>query len=174
MPHTIYLKSYDRYAEILEYNLPAGTFVVHKREEWERRGLALTFGAFCSEKVRLAEAVSPERPESFKEHVIGVFASPEGPVLFMDDRHIVGRFGQTVARVDDVVAIKKSMKMYSMSHRDVDGKVTEFKLLYEQRIGLGANPYDNEEEDIDLLALIAANIGHEAFFRAYTKAWNAG
>jgi hypothetical protein len=175
MPHTIYLTSYDRYSEVLEYNLPSGTFTVHKRDEWERRGLTLTFGAFCSERVRLAEAVPPKQPEAVKEHVLGVFASPEGPVLFMDARHIIGRFGHTTARVDDIVpAQKKNMKIFSLTHRAVDGKTTDFILIYEQRIGLGANPYDNEEEDIDLLALIAASIGHEAFFRLYTKEWVAG
>lgn len=53
---------------------------------------------------------------------------------------------------------------------NADGKEVErFRLLYQERLGIGANPFDNEEEDIDLLAMIAKNLAYPAFYQAYTK-----
>lgn len=154
MSRTIHLKSYDLYAEILEYTLPEGKFTILQRDKVEARGIPLNFGAFCREG----------------EQVAGIFASPGGPVLFLDSQHIVGRYGQTSAIVQDLPG--QSQKRFTLIHKDAaTGHTTELSLVYEKRIGLGANPYDNEEEDIDLLAMIAANLGHEAFFRAYTKDW---
>jgi hypothetical protein len=174
-PHTVHLTSYDRYEDILEYTVPSGTYQILKRDEWERQGIKATFGGFCREITELAVMPTPERPRVFEEYVAGVFASPEGPVFFKDERHVVGRFGQTTASVEDIVAMtNKRMKLYTLNHVEADGRKVMFSLLYEPRIGIGANPYDNEEEDIDILAMIATNIKHEAFFKAYKKDWIAG
>jgi len=156
MPRTLYLKSYDLYAEILEYHLPAGEFAILQREKFMALGIPLTFGTFCREGRQVA----------------GIFASPEGPVLFLDSQHVVGRFGDTSATVMDLPGQTK--KQFTLRHKQASGETVAFSLLYEKRLGLGANPYDNEEEDIDLLAMIAANIGHEAFFRAHLKEWAGG
>jgi hypothetical protein len=154
MTRTLYLKSYDLYAEILEYHLLDGKFAILEREKFLALGVPMAFGAFCREGRQVA----------------GLFASPEGPVFFLDSQHVVGRFGDTSATVKDV----SGKKHFTLSHKRATGETVEFDLLYEPRLGLGANPYDNEEEDIDLLAMIATNIGHEAFFRAYTKEWAGG
>ncbi|MBZ5521718.1 MAG: hypothetical protein LAP21_05605 [Acidobacteriia bacterium] len=156
MTHTLYLKSYDLYDEILEYHLPDGKFAILPREKFVSLGIPLTFGAFCREGRQVA----------------GIFASPEGPVFFRDAQHVVGRFGATSATVKDVPAQTK--RYFAFSHKQEPSQTVEFGLLYEKRLGLGANPYDNEEEDIDLLAMIASNVGHEAFFRAYIKDWVGG
>src|SRR5258708_37056513 len=79
MNRIIYLKSYDRYDEILKYHLPSGRFAVLKDDKFKALGLPLTFGSFCSEGPQVA----------------GLFASPDGPVFFLDERQVGCRFGET-------------------------------------------------------------------------------
>lgn len=150
---TVHLKSYDLYAEILEYSLPEGKFAILPRTQFEQRGIALTFGAFSREG----------------DQVAGVFASPEGPVFFLNARHVVGRFGRASATVSDLAVAFKSRRMFRLTHREEAGKETEFTVIYDARLGLGANPYDNEDEDIDLFAMIASGVRLEQFFRNYTR-----
>ena len=45
----------------------------------------------------------------------------------------------------------------------------EFRLIYRARLGLGVNPYDQTEEDIDLFARISTQVKHEAFYKHYTR-----
>jgi len=47
----------------------------------------------------------------------------------------------------------------------------EYDLDYQERLGIGTNPYDNEQEDVDLFAMLAAGLRKEQFFRAYVKDW---
>jgi hypothetical protein len=131
MSRVIYLKSYDRYNEILKYHLPSGEFSILMEEKFKALGLPLTFGSFCNEGPQVA----------------GLFASPDGPVFFLDKRQVVCRFGETAASVSVIPG--ESKNRFTFTHK----------------------PYDNEEEDIDLLALIASNLRFEASFRAYTKDW---
>ncbi|SRR5258708_1144870 len=150
---TVYLKSYDRYDEILEYRLPEGQFAILAQDKFSLRGIPLTFGAFCREG----------------EQVAGVFASPDGPVFFLDGQHVVGRFGQTSATVDDVTVQGLPRRRFSFTHQEPASGKIKFRLYYKERLGIGTNPYDNEEEDIDLLAMIASGVRHETFFRLYTR-----
>ncbi len=152
MTRTVYLKSYDLYAEILEYTLPEGKFAILSRDKVEASGIPFTFGAFCREG----------------QQVAGVFATPDGPVFFLDAQHVVGRYGQTYAWVKDVP--QQNKRHFAFDHQDKD-RTVKFSLIYEKRLGIGANPYDNQEEDIDLLAMIASNSDRAAFYRAYTKEW---
>jgi hypothetical protein len=152
MTHTVYLKSYDRYVDILEYHLPDGTFKIIHRDQWEKLGVPLTFGDFCSED----------------HYVAGVFASPDGPVFFLNSQYVAGRYGQTSATVERLPAPAKSTKRYAFAH-----KAVEFGVTYAERFGIGVNPYDNEEEDVDLLAWIVRMVQHEASFKLFTKDWVA-
>src|SRR5216683_3922775 len=151
MNRIVYLKSYDRYDEILKYHLPSGRFSILTLERFTALSLPLTLGSFCSEGPRVA----------------GIFASPDGPIFFLDERQVVCRFGDTTANI--TVVPGQTKRQFTFSHKPASGPAVELGLLYEQRLGLGANPYDNEEEDIDLLALIVSNLRFEAGFRAYTK-----
>ena len=153
MHRIVYLKSYDRYDEILKYHLPSGRFAVLKDDKFRALSLPLTFGSFCSEGPQVA----------------GLFASPDGPIFFLDERQVVCRFGETTANI--TVVPGQTNRQFTFSHKPADGEAVELSLVYKQRLGLGANPYDNEEEDIDLLALIVSNLRFEAGFRAYTKEW---
>jgi len=135
----VYLKSYDVYNEFLRYEWPRGDFVVLSRADFEHLNIPADFGAFTREG----------------EHVAGVFATAEGPVIFVDSRHVTARFGHTKALIEQ--------GEFRLTHN-----WTTLSLRYEPRLGLGANPYDTEQEDIDLFALITAGLGREQFFRAYT------
>jgi hypothetical protein len=79
----VYLTIYDRYDEVLEYDTTTGCSKVMKGSDFERLGVARTFGRFARED----------------EHVLGVFASPQGPVLFLDAQRVLGRFGEISASV---------------------------------------------------------------------------
>jgi hypothetical protein len=146
---TVYLENYDRFGEFVAYHLPEGTFDVITREDSPRLSLKKTFG-WCARE---------------GEHVAGVFATPDGPVIFLDGQHLVGRYGATSAKVEPTADHR--ILEYTLTH---EGSV-RFSLRYKERFGIGTNPYDNEPEDIDLFALIAAGLRNEAFFRGYTKAW---
>jgi hypothetical protein len=147
-PRTIYLRSYDRYDDILAYRLPEGAVAILTRSGFAALGPALNFGAFCREGERVA----------------GVFASPDGPVFFLDAQHVVGRFGRTSAAVTD--GPLPSTQSFTFAHEAV-----AFTLVYRKRHGIGTNPYDNDEADVDLFAMIASGVRREAFFRGYTRDW---
>lgn len=149
LPRTLYLESYDRFDEILEYQLPEGNFAV---------ALPMlrthTFGAFTREG----------------EHVSGVFASPSGPVFFLDARHAVLQFGCSSATIE--ADRDGSMRQFTLRHDEGarKGKI-EFSLRYRERVGIGTNPYDTEPEDVDLFAMLATGLRSEQFFKNYTKDW---
>jgi hypothetical protein len=153
MARTLYLKSYDRFDEVLGYALPEGEFAIIPRSGLPAGVTDLTFGAFTREGERVA----------------GIFASPEGPVFFLDTRRVVCRFSQTSATT--AAASDGSMRRFTLIQEDAGSERVEFSLLYEERAGIGANPYDTEPEDIDLFAMIAAGLRREQFFRNYTRDW---
>jgi len=146
---TIYLRSYDLFNEILEYRLPDGEFAILNRRDFTAPGAALTIGAFTREG----------------QHVAGVFASPAGPVLFLNSRHLVGRLGATSATVEPTP--ERLILQFTLTHEER----IEFMIRYTERFGIGTNPYDNEPEDVDLFSMIAAGLRKEQFFRYYVKEW---
>jgi hypothetical protein len=155
MTHTVYLHSYDRYVDVLEYHLPDGTFKIIHHDEWEKLGIPLTMGNFCSED----------------HYVAGVFATPEGPVFFLNSQHVVGRYRWTVATLEKLPPPPKCMKRFTLFHKELYSKTVEFGVIYTERFGIGTNPYDNEEEDVDLFAWIERMLKSEASFKLFTKDW---
>jgi hypothetical protein len=153
LTRTLYLKSFDRFNEILEYKLPKAEFAVVPQHDFTVLGVAPTFGTFTREG----------------DHVAGVFASPKGPVFFLDKERVVCRFGCTSATVG--MAPSGSMLQFTLTHAEPAQEKKEFTLRYQERMGIGTNPYDNEPEDIDLFAMLAAGLRKEQFFRNYTKDW---
>src|SRR4051812_31526751 len=119
MSRVIHLASYDLYQEILHYHYPDGKFAILKRQDVTA---PLSFGMFTREE----------------DHVAGIFASPQGPVLFLDSRHLIGRLGATTASVEPS---RKARFHFTLTH---EGKI-EFDLHYKERLGIGTNPYDNEQ-----------------------------
>lgn len=95
-------------------------------------------------------------------HFAGIFASPGGPVIFLDNQKVAARFGSTVA---DTEPTTDRMRRFTLTH---DGSVA-FTLDYRERDGIGTNPYNNEIEDIDLLAAIAAGLRNEHYFTSYAS-----
>jgi hypothetical protein len=143
----VYLTSYDRYDEVLEYDTETGASKLMRRSGFERLRLERTFGTFTRED----------------ERVLGVFASPQGPVLFLDGQRVLARFGEVSASV----AADGSQRSFTLSAR---GK-RKLRFDYQERHGAGTNPYDNEPEDVDLGSMIAAGIRKEQFFKNYTRDW---
>ena len=60
---------------------------------------------------------------------------------------------------------------FILTHVDQAGGKTQFSIFYKERVGIGANPYDNEQEDVDMFAMLAEGFLREQFFRNYTKEW---
>ena len=150
---TLYLRSYDLYKEFLEYQVPDGCFAVITRSYFESLGASRAFGAFAREDSRVA----------------GIFASPGGPVFFLDARQIPARYGYTSAAIHPTLV--PSMQQFTLTHEYPGEAQITLTLPYRERLGLGANPYDTEPEDIDLFAMIASGLRREHFFRAYTRDW---
>jgi hypothetical protein len=152
-PPIIYLRSYDRFDEFLRYELPRGSFVIITRNDFEALAVPAGFGAFTREGNRVA----------------GVFASPRGPVVFVDSQQVNASFGHTSAAI--VPASAPSMQQFTLIHdHPLEANVT-LTLTYRERSGLGVNPYDTEREDVDLFALLVSGLNRDQFFRAYTKDW---
>ena len=149
MSRTIYLASYDRYLEVLEYYLPEGRYALRERAEY----IPLTRGAFTRED----------------SHVVGIFATPDGLMFFFDSEHLLLRFGKALATVTQEPG--KPVMHFALTAEDSEGKTHAFALRYAERHGIGTNPYDNEIEDVDLLAMIARGLGYRSFFDAYIKDW---
>ena len=143
---TIYLNSYDLYREILEYDTETGKSRIIDRESCE---VPLMQGTFTRQEAE----------------VMGLFASPEGPVFILGKRRILGRFGEIQAFV--VPAGDRGWLRFVLQSNDS----IEFVFDYTERLGIGTNPYDNEPEDVDLAAWIAAQVRREAFFKLFTRAW---
>jgi len=149
MPHTLYLRSYDRYVEILEYQLPEGRFAILDSSVAGQPEESLTFGNFTREGNQVA----------------GVFASPDGPVIFLDSTHLVAGYGSTSASVDAVDGLLR----FTLTHLPPGEAAVTLVLHYREREGIGVNPYDNTPEDVDLCALIAAGLRKPQFFRNFTR-----
>ena len=153
MTRTLYLRSYDRFDEVLRYALPEGEFAIIPRSGLTAGVTDLTVGVFTREGERVA----------------GIFASPEGPVFFLDTRRVVCRFSQTSAIT--AATSDGSMRRFTLIQEDAASERVEFSLLYEEREGIGTNPYDTEPEDIDLFAMIATGLRREQFFLHFTRDW---
>jgi hypothetical protein len=139
----------------LKYQLPEGKFAIMPRHDFMVLGMAATFGTFTREGDRVA----------------GVFASPDGPVFFLDTQRVLLHFGYASAKVE--VAPPGSMLQFTLTQEGAAEGQIQFALRYNERVGIGANPYDTEPEDIDLFAMLAAGLRKQQFFRNYTKEWVA-
>jgi hypothetical protein len=63
------------------------------------------------------------------------------------------------------------MRQFTLTHDGAGPDKVELSLLYKNKEGTGANPYDTEPEDVDLLAMLAAGLQKEQFFTNYTQDW---
>jgi hypothetical protein len=150
-PRIVYLKSYDLFDEFLRYELPHGRFAVITRHDFEALAISSDFGAFTREG----------------DCVAGVFASPRGPLVFVDSQQVTASFGHTTAAIEPASA--PSMQQFTLIHdHPLEAKVI-LTLAYRERPGLGVNPYDTEPADVDLFALLVSGLTREQFFRVYTK-----
>lgn len=136
----LYLQNYDDYAEMIAYDYPGGAYTFLKTEELRASGERECFGWFIREG----------------ESVLGICASPDGPLLFVDDWCFLAEEGRTEAWVQDQV--------FHLRH-----DAREAHVPYAKRFGIGADPYDNEEEDVDLCALIASLFRGRLVFKAYRR-----
>ena len=144
----IYLRSFDKHAEILEIDADQGKVRVIERTAFEPLGVPRNFGAFTREGA----------------DVYGVFASPQGPVFFKNSITALGRFNRVRAELH--LDERSRLQRFELW----DGDVLVFSALYKERQGIGANPYDTAREDVDLFALMAAGVKKPQFFENYTRA----
>lgn len=141
MTRTIYLPSYDRSIELLEYHLPKGQRILREGSA----GLPITQGAFTRED----------------PHITGIFATPQGPVFFFDSQHVLLRFGKTSASVTKEP--DRPVMHFALTVESDRGETHAFALRYAERRGHQGNG--------DLLATIASGLRSPRFFESYTKAW---
>jgi len=137
-PPWIFLQSYDRVDQHLQLWTKHSNYKLLPADPAH----PITLGAFVFE---------------YKRH-LGVYASPTGPVFFMDSTKIDGAFGEVT-----VTAQNKRFRV-------AKGRL-EFEIPYEPRTGLFTNPYDNEQADIDLFALMERGATREEWWKAYTRPW---
>jgi hypothetical protein len=96
----------------------------------------------------------------------GIYASPDGPVFFMNDERLPLRFGDALA-----TTVKRGdapFRRFTLTATDEAGRERTFSMEYREREGIGTNPYDAEIEDVDMLAMIARGVRSREFFEVYT------
>jgi len=137
-PPWIFLQSYDRVDQYLQLWTNHSSYKLLPADP----ARPITLGAFVLEDKRY----------------VGVYASPTGPVFFMDSQKIDGAFGEITVTAQD--------KRFRVANGDL-----AFEIPYEPRTGLFTNPYDLEQADIDLFALMELGAKSEKWWAAYTRPW---
>jgi hypothetical protein len=148
-PASIFLRSYDNAREVLEYAPARLVWVLHAASDVPEGHR--TFGAFTRNEHGL---------------LAGVFATPDGPAVFLGKSLMLIRPGETSVRLEGAGS-NPHRSTFSLLHRT---QVVN-ALTYEHRHGVGTNPYDTERKDVDLFALIATGHEREDFFQAYKQDW---
>lgn len=149
-PAAVYLRNYDTVANVLTYGVHDRSARVLPRAEFAALGSELTNGAFVQED----------------DMIVGVFATPAGPAFFSQygKKRVLGRFGVvTTTRMPTPSGRFRFTLFVAGRHF--------FDVLYRERHGLGANPYDNEPADIDLFAWLVEATKTEDFFVRFTRPW---
>ena len=152
-PAAIFLRNFDDVREVLEYALPKRTWVL--RTVGDVPDADWTFGAFTREGDRVA----------------GVFATPEGPAVFVDNSLMLARPGEASVRLEGAGS-NRDRSTFSLLHHEWPNQTRVLNaIIYAHRQGVGANPYDTERVDVDLFALIASRLERAEFRSAYTQPW---
>lgn len=153
MTRTIHLRSYDLYEEILAYTLPQHTHRILTRKAFEQLDQPLTTGYFTREGAR----------------IVGLFAAPEGLHLIIGAACFLATPGTVTAT--SAAIPHTTTREFTLNRLCPDGQTLHWNLTYQERHGIGTNPYDNEVEDVDLFALLAAKLQQTGFYVAYTRDW---
>ena len=92
---------------------------------------------------------------------VALFATPEGPVLLLNDLLYALSLEKTKIKISD------------------EGKKTHFRILHENqhifgmfmepKFGIGLHPYSNEREDIDFYYWLSTKVGNPDFYSTYTR-----
>jgi hypothetical protein len=152
-PASVFLRSFDNVREVLEYAPATRAWVLHAAGDVPEA--RRTFGAFT---------------RSY-DHVAGVFATPDGPAVFLDKTLMLVRPGETSVLLE-AAGSNPDRSKFSLLHRTVGPQTRDLNaLIYQHRHGVGTNPYDTEREDVDLFALIASGLEREGFLQAYKRDW---
>jgi hypothetical protein len=153
-PASILLRSYDNVREVLEYAPATRAWILHAADDVPEGHR--TFGAFTRNE---------------HGHVAGIFATPDGPAVFLNKTLMLVRPGETAVQLEDAGSNPHRSK-FSLVHRSQPRRTQVVDaLIYEHRHGVGTNPYDTEREDVDLFAMIATRLEREDFLRAYKRDW---
>ena len=156
-PERIYLRSYDSVNEVLEYACATRAWRILSRDEFSALGRPEAFGAF-------ARGVPAKSGAG--ELMGGVFATPDGPAIVAGSKRALVQPVKTQARIDE---LPEGRRRFSLTR----GGSHELELIYEERHGVGANPYDVEESDVDLFVAIRDGLKREGWIAAYTRQWPA-
>ncbi|QBP77553.1 hypothetical protein E2K99_22300 [Herbaspirillum huttiense] len=99
--------------------------------------------------------------ESPTLNTVALFATPEGPVMLLNDRLYPLSLGKTKIKISD------------------EGKHTHFRVFHENqhifgmfmepKFGIGLHPYSNEREDIDFYYWLSTKVGNPDFYSTYTR-----
>jgi hypothetical protein len=143
----VVLRQFDGDVKLLKIELSSGIRELVNIDEVARN--KITFGTFES-----------ERNSPILESV-ALIATPEGPLLYLNDLKYVPEINRTKVEVED------------------DGKISSFRILhedkfifglfFEEKFGIGLHPYNNAREDIDFYFWLSKNIDDPGFYKAYTR-----
>ncbi len=156
-PELLYVPSYDSVHEVLEYAVGTKAWRVLSRNVFASFGRPEAYGAFA----RCVPAKS-----GAGELLCGVFATPEGPAFVAGSKRALAYQGKTEARIDSLPERRRRFSLLT-------GGRHQLEVIYEERHGVGTNPYDVAESDVDLFVAVQLGLKQEKWFAAFTRPWPA-
>jgi len=102
----VYLASYDRYEGVLEYDTATGSSKLMKRSDFERLGVALTFGTFTREDAHVLYAFATEDERRLFRSLIKVSGVGPKIALALLSGISVAAFAQCV-QSQDITALTR-------------------------------------------------------------------
>ncbi len=145
--HIVALGQFDGTVKLLRLNLANG-----------ERAIISSDGV---ESSKIARGMYDAEGEGAEMETVAMVATPEGPLLMLQDRPYR-------PSVDDTkIVVQDDGQLCHFTVFDQDEPI--FGLFYEPKFGIGLHPYANEREDIDFYYWLSKNINDPHLHQVYTQ-----
>lgn len=141
------LRQFDGTVKLLKINLATG-----------ERGIIPAEGV---EKSRIARGMYEAEGEGAELETVAMVATPEGPLLMLQDQPYRPSVADTKIVVQDDAQLCHFMVF--------DQGEPIFGLFYEPKFGIGLHPYVNAREDIDFYYWLSKNINDPKLHQTYMQ-----
>jgi hypothetical protein len=113
------------------------------------------------EKNRIAEGFFESEGREKITSITALMATPNGPLLILNFARYYPKLEKTKIEVDDCGKLSQFLVF--------DGGEILFQLFYEEKVGIGSNPYDQNRDDVDFYCWLSKNAKNPKFYDYYCK-----